>query len=155
MMKHAWDNYVSFAWGENELRPVSKSGHSASIFGSSSMGATIIDSLDTLFIMGFHKEFKEGRDWVAEHLDLEEMAGDISVFETNIRYLGGLLSTFALTGEEMFKLKAVQIADKLLPAFNTPTGIPYGLVNMQDGSVRNYGWASGGCRYVDSESRGK
>ena len=155
MMKHAWDNYVSFAWGENELRPVSKSGHSASIFGSSSMGATIIDSLDTLFIMGFHKEFKKGRDWVAKHLDLEEMAGDISVFETNIRYLGGLLSTFALTGEEMFKLKAVQIADKLLPAFNTPTGIPYGLVNMQDGSARNYGWASGGCRYVDSESRGK
>ena len=146
MMKHAWDNYVTFAWGSNEVRPVSKSGHSASVFGSSSMGATIIDSLDSLFIMGFHKEFKKGRDWVAEHLDFGQMAGDISVFETNIRYLGGLLSIFALTGEEMFKSKAVQIADKLLPAFNTPTGIPYGLVNMRDESAKNYGWASGGAR---------
>ena len=91
MMKHAWDNYVTYAWGKNELRPVSKRGHSASIFGSSSMGATIVDSLDTLYIMGFDKEFEKGKAWVAEHLDLGQMTGDVSVFETNIRYLGGLL----------------------------------------------------------------
>ena len=146
MMKHAWDNYVTYAWGKNELRPVSKRGHSASIFGSSSMGATIVDSLDTLYIMGFDKEFEKGKAWVAEHLDLGQMTGDVSVFETNIRYLGGLLSVFALTGEEIFKSKAVHIADKLLPAFNPPTGIPYALVNMRGGSAKNFGWASGGSR---------
>ena len=146
MMKHAWDNYVTYAWGKNELRPVSKRGHSASIFGSSSMGATIVDSLDTLFIMGFDKEFEKAKAWVGEHLDLGQMSGDVSVFETNIRYLGGLLSIFSLTGEEMFKSKAVHIADKLLPAFNTPTGIPYALVNMRGGSAKNFGWASGGSR---------
>ena len=146
MMKHAWDNYVTYAWGKNELRPVSKRGHSASIFGSSSMGATIVDSLDTLYIMGFDKEFEKAKAWVGEHLDLGQMTGDVSVFETNIRYLGGLLSIYSLTGEEMFKSKAVHIADKLLPAFNTPTGIPYALVNMRGGSAKNFGWASGGSR---------
>jgi mannosyl-oligosaccharide alpha-1,2-mannosidase len=144
MMKHAWDNYVSYAWGKNELRPVSKRGHSASIFGSSSMGATIVDSMDTLYIMGFMDEFEKGKAWIAENLDLSQMSGDVSVFETNIRYLGGLLSIYSLTGDAMFKSKAVHIADKLLPAFNSPTGIPYALVNMRGGSAKNFGWASGG-----------
>ena len=53
--------------------------------------------------------------------------GDVSVLETNIRYIGGLLSCFALTGDEIFKEKAANIADKLLPAFNTPTGRIKGL----------------------------
>ena len=57
----------------------------------------------------------------------------MSVFETNIRFIGGLLSGFALTGEPVFREKALQIAKKLLPAFNTPTGIPYSLVNVQTG----------------------
>lgn len=58
---------------------------------------------------------------------------DISVFETNIRFIGGLLSCFALTGDVIFKEKAQQIADKLLPAFQTPTGIPNALVNLKTG----------------------
>ena len=45
MMRHAWDGYSSYAWGKNELRPVSKRGHSASIFGSAAMGASIIDGM--------------------------------------------------------------------------------------------------------------
>lgn len=58
---------------------------------------------------------------------------DISVFETNIRFIGGLLSCFALTGDVIFKERAQQIADKLLPAFQTPTGIPNALVNLKTG----------------------
>lgn len=65
MMKFAWDMYAKYAWGENELRPVSKRGHSAGIFGTSAMGATIIDGLDTLYVMGLMEEFKRGREWVA------------------------------------------------------------------------------------------
>ncbi|OAD55846.1 Mannosyl-oligosaccharide 1,2-alpha-mannosidase IB [Eufriesea mexicana] len=71
MMKHGWDNYVRYAWGKNELRPISKRGHSASIFGVSNLGATIVDGLDTLYIMGLHDEFKQGRDWIAENLDFD------------------------------------------------------------------------------------
>ena len=142
-MKHAWDNYVSYSWGENELRPVSKQGHSTSIFGSSSMGATIVDSLDTLFIMGMSKEFEKGKEWISNNLDLNQMSGDVSVFETNIRYVGGLLTAYAFTGDDMFKQKAQHICDKLLPAFDTPTGIPYALVNMRTGSAKNFGWVPG------------
>ncbi|KZC09913.1 Mannosyl-oligosaccharide 1,2-alpha-mannosidase IB [Dufourea novaeangliae] len=76
MMKHGWDNYVRYAWGKNELRPISKKGHSASIFGASNMGATIVDGLDTLYIMGLHDEFKQGRDWIAENLDFD-IAGSL------------------------------------------------------------------------------
>lgn len=65
MMEHAWNSYKKHAWGANELRPISKRGHSASIFGSSSLGATVIDAMDTLHIMGMHDEFKIARDWVA------------------------------------------------------------------------------------------
>lgn len=68
----------------------------------------------------------------------------MSVFETNIRYVGGLLSLYALTGDDMFKEKAVHVANKLLPAFDSPTGIPYALVNMRSGTAKNFGWASGG-----------
>ena len=67
----------------------------------------------------------------------------VSVFETNIRFIGGLLTCYALSGDVMFKDKAVHIADKLLPAFNSPSGIPYALVNTETGASRNYAWASG------------
>lgn len=144
MMKHAWDNYVKYAWGKNELRPQSKRGHSASIFGSSSMGASIVDSMDTLYIMGMDEEFNKGKEWISANLDMNGMSGDVSVFETNIRYVGGLLTAYSFTGDEMFKSKAVHVVDKLLPAFDTPTGIPYALVNMRGGIAKNFGWASGG-----------
>lgn len=71
MMKHAWDSYKNFAWGDNELRPISKRGHSASIFGSSRLGATIIDAMDTLYMMEMDEEFKEARDWVATSFRFE------------------------------------------------------------------------------------
>jgi len=49
MMKFAWDGYVAHAWGQNELNPITKSGHSGSIFGSAHLGATIVDAADTFF----------------------------------------------------------------------------------------------------------
>ena len=54
-MKHSWDSYVQYAWGSNELKPISRQGHSASIFGNTAMGATIVDGLDTLYIMGLEE----------------------------------------------------------------------------------------------------
>ncbi|XP_012276680.1 mannosyl-oligosaccharide 1,2-alpha-mannosidase IA isoform X1 [Orussus abietinus] len=144
MMKHGWDNYVRYAWGKNELRPISKRGHSASIFGSSNMGATIVDGLDTLYIMGLHDEFKQGRDWIAENLDFD-INSEISLFETNIRFMGSLLACYALTGDVMFRDKAAQLGELMLPAFQTETGIPHSLINLHTGASKNYGWASSGC----------
>jgi len=143
MMKTSWDGYERYALGQNELRPIAKVGHSAGIFGSSSMGATAVDALDTLFIMGLKDDFKKARDWVAEHLNFD-VSTFVSIFEMNIRFMGGLLSAFALTNDQMFKIKAKLLADKLLAGFNTPTGIPWALVNLRTGQGMNYNWASGG-----------
>lgn len=144
MMQHAWGNYKLYAWGKNELKPISKRAHTGSIFGSYELGATIVDSMDTLYIMGMKDEFDEGREWIAKQFTLDNVSADISVFETNIRFVGGLLAAYALTGDPLFKEKAQYVADKLLPAFQTPTGIPYALINFRSGSSKNYGWASGG-----------
>ncbi|XP_036894823.1 mannosyl-oligosaccharide 1,2-alpha-mannosidase IB isoform X2 [Sturnira hondurensis] len=143
MMKHAWDNYRMYGWGHNELRPIAKKGHSTNIFGSSQMGATIVDALDTLYIMGLHDEFRDGQKWIEDNLDFS-VNSEVSVFEVNIRFIGGLLAAYYLSGEEIFKIKAVQLAEKLLPAFNTPTGIPWAMVNLKSGVGRNWGWASAG-----------
>lgn len=144
MMKHGWDNYVRYAWGKNELRPISKRGHSATIFGAANMGATIVDGLDTLYIMGLHDEFKQGRDWIAENLDFD-INSEISLFETNIRFMGSLLACYALTGDVMFRDKAAQLGERMLPAFQTETGIPHSVINLHTGGSKNYGWASNGC----------
>lgn len=76
MMRHAWSNYEKYAWGENELKPITKHGHSAGIFGDSKQGATIVDGMDTLYIMGMHDEFQRGRDWIEKHLDLSKLVSD-------------------------------------------------------------------------------
>ncbi|XP_052865917.1 mannosyl-oligosaccharide alpha-1,2-mannosidase IA [Anopheles cruzii] len=144
MMIHAWSNYKLYAWGKNELRPLTKRGHSNSIFGSFDLGATIVDGLDTLYLMGLHSEFAEGRDWIERKFTLENVDADLSVFETNIRFIGGFLTCYAFTGDLLFLEKAKYVADKLLPAFQTPTGIPYALTNIRNGMSKNYGWASGG-----------
>lgn len=70
MTKFAWDSYEKYAWGMNELRPLSRTGHSASIFGSGEIGATIVDALDTLYLMGLREEYERARKWIALSLNL-------------------------------------------------------------------------------------
>uniref|UniRef100_A0A8C8GHX8 alpha-1,2-Mannosidase n=1 Tax=Oncorhynchus tshawytscha TaxID=74940 RepID=A0A8C8GHX8_ONCTS len=142
MMKFAWDNYKSFAWGKNELRPLTRNGHIGNMFGGL-RGASIVDSLDTLYIMGLMDEYNDAKEWVETSLDLNSN-GEASLFEVNIRYVGGLLSAYYLTGEEMFKRKVMVLGEKLLPAFNTPTGIPRGVINLGSGTSWSWGWASAG-----------
>uniref|UniRef100_H3C0R9 alpha-1,2-Mannosidase n=1 Tax=Tetraodon nigroviridis TaxID=99883 RepID=H3C0R9_TETNG len=129
MMKHAWESYRRYAWGSNELRPVSKRGHSSNLFGSIK-GATIVDALDTLYIMEMFEEFDEATDWVEKNLNFNVNA-EVSVFEVNIRFVGGLLSAYYLSGKEIYRQKAVELGEKLLPAFKTPTGIPWALLNLK------------------------
>ena len=104
MFKHAWMGYTKYAWGQDELHPISKSGG-----GSFHMGLTIIDSLDTMWLMGLIGEFRKAREWVAHHLDFAAVHNKVSVFETNIRVLGGLLAAFHLSNDRIFLQKAVSI----------------------------------------------
>ncbi|KAK6295178.1 hypothetical protein J4Q44_G00344040 [Coregonus suidteri] len=142
MMTFAWDSYKRYAWGSNELRPVSKQGHSSNLFGSIK-GATIVDALDTLYIMEMYEDFDMATEWVEKNLDFNVNA-EVSVFEVNIRFVGGLLSAYYLSGKEVFRKKAIELGEKLLPAFKTPTGIPWALLNLKSGIGRNWPWASGG-----------
>ncbi|KAM8976015.1 mannosyl-oligosaccharide 1,2-alpha-mannosidase IC [Pelodytes ibericus] len=142
MMKFAWGSYKQYAWGENELRPLTKDGHFGSLFGGLK-GATIVDALDTLYIMDLKEEFEIAEKWIEDSLDLN-VNGEASLFEVNIRYIGGLLSAYFLSGKEVFREKAIGLGKKLLPAFSTPTGIPRGIINLGNGLNWSWGWASAG-----------
>ena len=128
--RHAWKGYKDHAWGHDELKPISKS------FGEwFGLGLTLIDSLDTMWILGLkegilcqlfrtvnlsfplflpltllfwlHTEFEEAKNWVEKELTFNKNV-DVNLFETTIRVLGGLLSTYHLSGDQLFLDKAVR-----------------------------------------------
>ncbi|XP_034968786.2 endoplasmic reticulum mannosyl-oligosaccharide 1,2-alpha-mannosidase isoform X1 [Zootoca vivipara] len=134
--RHAWKGYKEFAWGHDELKPISKS--FSEWFG---LGLTLIDALDTMWIMGLKEEFKEARKWVATDLNFNKNV-DVNLFESAIRILGGLLSTYHLSGDSLFLEKAKDIGSRLMPAFNTPSKIPFSDVNIGRGTAHPPRWTS-------------
>ena len=120
--KHAWSGYKQHAMGHDELRPITNT--SADTFNG--WGATLVDSLDTLWIMGLYDEFKEAVKEV-EKIDFKTSPRkDIPLFETTIRYLGGLVAAYDISGANYTVLldKAVELADILMGAFDTPNRMP-------------------------------
>lgn len=79
---HAWAGYRKFAWGHDELKPLTRS--FSEWFG---LGLTLIDALDTMWILGLKKEFQEARNWVSKRL-LFQKDVDVNLFESTIRILG-------------------------------------------------------------------
>eukprot|EP00271_Cylindrocystis_brebissonii_P003675 TRINITY_DN1490_c0_g1_i1.p1 TRINITY_DN1490_c0_g1~~TRINITY_DN1490_c0_g1_i1.p1 ORF type:complete len:664 (-),score=202.07 TRINITY_DN1490_c0_g1_i1:463-2454(-) len=144
-MIHAWGAYEQYAWGFDELQPQSKLG--VNKFGG--LGASIVDSLDTLYIMGLKDQFEKAKQWVLENMDFKKNY-DASVFETIIRVLGGLLSAYDLSGERGFLLKAQDLAERLMPAWDTPTGLPYNYLNLESGHGFNAGWTGSSSILADS-----
>ncbi|KAE8704471.1 Mannosyl-oligosaccharide 1,2-alpha-mannosidase MNS2 [Hibiscus syriacus] len=144
-MVHAWSSYEKYAWGNDELQPQSKNGVDS--FGG--LGATLIDALDTLYIMGLDEQFLKAKEWVAKSLDFNKDY-DASVFETTIRVVGGLLSAYDLSGDKIFLDKARDIADRLLAAWDTATGIPYNVINLARGHPHNARWTGGRSILADS-----
>ena len=108
MFKHAWGGYKQFAWGKDELRPITKT--STSSYG---LGLTLVDSLDTMWLMGLREEFQEAREWVAHSLNIVDSRREVSVFEANIRVLGGLLAAYHLSKDHIFLQKAVSFSTKI------------------------------------------
>ncbi|RHZ47128.1 hypothetical protein Glove_590g23 [Diversispora epigaea] len=122
---HAWRGYSKYAWGYDELRPVSNIGK----VKFNGWGATIVDSLDTLWIMDLKDEFNKSLEFV-KTLNFTSSNSKSNVFETIIRYLGGLLSAFEFSEEPIFLEKAKELGSALLPSFDTPTGLPYNFVHL-------------------------
>lgn len=140
---HGYNMYMENAFPWDELKPLScaprrwdrrERGTLDDTLGGFSL--TLVDSLDTLAVMGRIDDFKEGLRLIKSFVSFKRDV-TISVFETVIRVLGGLLSAhmislklerqgFDLGYDGMFLLDLAQdLADRLLPAFDTPTGIPY------------------------------
>merc|ERR1719215_708056 len=94
---------------------------------------TIIDSLTTLWLMGLTKEFDEATAFVRDELDFKKANMDVSVFELVIRGVGGLCGAHALSGRRLFLDKARDLADRLLPAFNTSSKMPLPKWNLARG----------------------
>jgi mannosyl-oligosaccharide alpha-1,2-mannosidase len=116
----SWRSYKEYAWRWDELTPVSAKGKDS--FGGWS--ATLVDSLDTLWIMGLHEEFK-GALHIVGVIDWDNTtATGINLFETTIRHLGGLLSAYDLSGEKILLLKATELGDMLYASFDTPNHMP-------------------------------
>ncbi|CAL8279519.1 unnamed protein product [Merluccius merluccius] len=134
--RHAWMGYKTYAWGHDELKPVSKT------FGEwFGLGLTLVDALDTMWILGLKEEFAEARVWVEKDLSFSKSV-DVNLFESTIRILGGLLSTYHLTADQLFLEKAIDIGSRLMPAFNTPSKIPYSDVNIGKGTAHPPRWTT-------------
>uniref|UniRef100_A0A1Q3F198 alpha-1,2-Mannosidase n=1 Tax=Culex tarsalis TaxID=7177 RepID=A0A1Q3F198_CULTA len=122
---HSWKGYKEYAWGHDNLKPISMS--YSDWFG---LGLTIVDSLDTMYIMDLQEEFDEARNWIDQYLRFD-VNRDVNLFEVTIRVVGGLLSTYHLSGDKMFLDKALDLGNRLLPCFDSPSGIPYSDVNIE------------------------
>ena len=132
----AWQNYREKAWGRDEINPVSGTAQSFFIEGHD-LGLSLVEALDTLWLMELDAEFEEGVDWVKANLDFD-VDGDAQVFETNIRLVGGLLSAHLASDDPVLLEKAHDLGERLLKAFEaSPHGLPYRYVNLKTGAVRD------------------
>jgi len=128
---HAWQGYKAHAWGHDELLPLSagyRDWHSVSLL------MTPVDAYDTMLLMGLTAEAAEAKKLILDSLDFDH-AITVKNFEITIRTLGGLLSAYQLDGDPRFLALAQELGARLLPVFNSPTGMPYTFVNLKTGAV--------------------
>ena len=134
-MAWAWDNYHRLAWGKDQVRPISGGSESFPL-KTRHLGLSLVEGLGTLWVMGLDDRFDAGVAWVKAELDFD-VDGEVSVFETSIRFLGGLLSAHHACGDSTLLTRARDLADRLAPAFDTATGMPHRFVNLKTGATRD------------------
>lgn len=129
---HAWSGYKKYAWGNDDLMPLSKTYKN---WYEQTLLMTPVDALDSLILLDLKDEAKTTRKYITENLSFDK---DIYVqnFEITIRLLGGLLSAYQMTGDKKLLALADDLGTRLLPVFNSPTGLPYKYVNLKTGKIR-------------------
>eukprot|EP00756_Hemistasia_phaeocysticola_P004751 Hpha_TRINITY_DN12988_c0_g2::TRINITY_DN12988_c0_g2_i1::g.164247::m.164247/K01230/MAN1; mannosyl-oligosaccharide alpha-1,2-mannosidase len=144
-MRSAWRAYVAHAWGADELKPFARSAHQW-VGARRGTGISVVDSLGTLWLMGLRSDFEKAREWTNHGLDYNAANG-VSHFEATIRYVGGLVSAYEMTGEKHpeFIKKAEELVDRLLAAYRGMSGIPKSQVNLRTRATSNWQWAKGGA----------
>ncbi len=128
----SWQSYKQYAWGHDVLAPLSKSHKD---WYAKPLYISPIDAYSTLAVMGLDEEAKMIENYVVDSLDFN-VDIDAKIFEVNIRILGGLLSMYEISGNAKVLDKARDFADRMLPAFNTQTGIPTYWVNLKTGETK-------------------
>jgi hypothetical protein len=140
LAQSTWEAYKKYAWGKDALKPISLVGEDS--FGGVCM--MIVDSLDTLLILGMRDDFDIAVEYVIKHLNLTEQE-DVNLFESTIRVIGGLLAAYELDNRRDVRLlqKAAHVADALSIGFDSPSGIPYGTIGLRTKRKYNPTWVSG------------
>jgi len=134
--RHSWNGYKQRAWGRDEIKPVSGGGKDWC-----RMAITMLDSLSTLWVQNLTDEFEEARHWLESNPQPGPgKHGHHSLFEINIRALGGLLSAHSLSGHKVFLETARRLADKMVMAFDSPNGIPKSQVDIGSGESSWHKW---------------
>jgi mannosyl-oligosaccharide alpha-1,2-mannosidase len=135
-MRWAWHQYRNHAWGKDQVKPIS-GGFESFPLKNHHLGLTIVEALDTLWVMGLDEEFRDGVEWVKRNLDFD-VDGEVSVFETSIRLVGGLLSAYHACGDPALLAKARDCTERLMPSFTaSPLGIPHRFINLRTRVVRD------------------
>lgn len=131
---HAWNGYKKFAWGYDEVAPVSGKPKDFFVDGHS-FGLSIIEAMDTLYVMELDKELAECVTWLRGHLNFD-VDGNVQMFEAVIRMVAGLIAGYYATGERFMLDGARDLADRLLVCFTkSPSGAPYRYANLKTGAV--------------------
>ncbi|MGH9870060.1 MAG: glycoside hydrolase family 47 protein [Candidatus Polarisedimenticolia bacterium] len=129
---HAWNGYKTYAWGKDDLLPVSRTGRN---WHGHTLYMTPVDALDTMILMGLDEEAATTREFLAGNLSFD-LDIEVKNFEITIRILGGLLSAYQMSQDRRLLALAEDLGDRLLPVFESPTGMPYMYVNLKTGRVR-------------------
>src|SRR5205085_2413814 len=117
-VQHAWKGYKQYAWGADDLKPLTKE---PKVWYKQSMLMTPVDAFDTFILLGLKEDAQEAKDIILQKLDLN-INQDVQVFEVTIRLLGGLLTAYELDGDKKFLSLADDLGKRLMPCFKTPTG---------------------------------
>lgn len=118
--QRCWASYKDRAWLRDEVTPVS--GHGINTFGG--WAASLVDALDTLWIMDMKAEFQEAAAACQNINFTSSTDEEVNMFETNIRYLGGFLGAYDLSGDATLLDRALEVGDMLMVAFDTPNHLP-------------------------------
>ncbi|HMA17053.1 MAG TPA: glycoside hydrolase family 47 protein, partial [Thermoanaerobaculia bacterium] len=129
---HSWRGYERYAWGHDELKPVSRTPRDWSV---DSLLMTPVDALDTLLLAGLNEEAAKAKALIVERLSFDRDV-EVKNFEITIRLLGGLLSAYEMTGDERLLRLAEDLGKRLSPVFDSATGMPYMYVNLKTGKTR-------------------
>ncbi|MBI3195395.1 MAG: glycoside hydrolase family 47 protein, partial [Ignavibacteriae bacterium] len=130
---HAWNAYKHYAWGHDALKPLSKQPHD---WYGTSLTMSPVDAYDVMLLMGLKEEAAETKKLILDSLSFNKNI-EVQAFEITIRLLAGLLSAYQMDGEKQFLLMAEDLGTRLLPIYNSKTGMSYRYVNLQTGMIRD------------------